>query len=114
LGGIKAGPDPDPKFTASLRQLLQDIGDSKPSDMLTASYAPRISADFRKQITANLPDVKSFSFLSAEAIGEDHFVLDPTLVKAVHYKLVSGDRTVYYTFRLDKYGKVGFIVVTEE
>jgi D-alanyl-D-alanine carboxypeptidase len=114
LGGIKAGPDPDAKFTASLRQLLQDIANSKPSDMLTASYAGRISADFRKQTAANLRDIKSFSFLAAESIGEDHFVLDPTLVKAAHYKLVTGDRTVYYTFRLDKNAKVGFIVVTEE
>jgi CubicO group peptidase (beta-lactamase class C family) len=114
LGGIKTSPDPDPKFTAGLRPLLQDIGDSKPSDMLTASYAPRISADFRKQTAENLKGLKSFSYLAAEAIGEDHFVLDPTLIRAIHYKLVTGDRTVYYTFRLDKYGKVGFIVVTEE
>lgn len=114
LGGIKAGIDPDPKFTDQLRQLLQDIGAGKPSDMLTASYAARISADFRKQTTANLQNAKSFSFLAAENIGEDHFILDPALVKFVHYKLITGDRTLYYTFRLDKDGKVGFIVVTEE
>jgi CubicO group peptidase (beta-lactamase class C family) len=114
LGGLKPGTDPDPKFTSGLRQLLQDIGDGKPSDMLTASYAARISADFRKQTTANLQNAKSFSFLAAETISEDHFILDPTLVKFVHYKLATGDRIVYYSFRLDKNGKIGFIVVTEE
>ncbi len=58
--------------------------------------------------------MKSFSFLAAENIGEDHFILDPTLLKFAHYKLITGNRTFYYTFRLDKDGKVGFIVVNEE
>jgi hypothetical protein len=72
-----------------------------------------ISADFRKEIAKNLKGLKKFLFLGEEPIGEDHFVLDPTLVKAMHYKLVTGDKTVYYAFRIDKNGKVGFIVVAE-
>lgn len=112
LGGLKE--QPDTKVSATFSKLLRDIADGTNSDMLTSSYAGRISADFRKGLAENLKSLKTFSYLGEETIGEDHFILDPTLVKAVHYKLVSGGKTVYYTFRVDKDGKVGFIVVTEE
>lgn len=113
-GGLEEKGSIDPKFTAAVLRLLQDIADGKPSDMLTIPYAARISADFRTQMAERLKSLKSFAYLGEEEIGENHFILDPTLVKAIHYKLVTGDKTFYYTFRMDKEGKVGFIVVTEE
>jgi D-alanyl-D-alanine carboxypeptidase len=112
ISGLKERPDPG--FNAKFSKVLHDIAAGTSSDMLTASFAGRISADFRAQMAANLKSLKTFSYLGEETIGEDHFVLDPALVKAVHYKLASGSKTVYYTFRLDKDGRVGFIVVTGE
>jgi CubicO group peptidase (beta-lactamase class C family) len=109
ISGLKAQSGGDSRF----RQLLQDIADSKPSDMLAATYANRINIAFRSQIGANLKGSKSFAYLGEETIGENHFILDPTLIKAVYFKLTTGERTVYYTFRVNGEGKVGFIVVAE-
>jgi D-alanyl-D-alanine carboxypeptidase len=109
ISGLKEQADPDPRFV----KLLHDIAGNAPSDMLAPAYAARITEDFRKQLASNFKSLKTFSYLGEEAIGEDHFILDPTLVKAVHYKLADGSRSIYYSFRLNKDGKVGFIVVNE-
>ncbi len=113
IGGLTEQSDPG--TNAKYRELLQNIADNKPSDLMAATYPAKISADFRKNLAENLKSgVRSFAYLGQDQVNENHFVLDPTLVKFVHYKLTTGSRTVFYTFRLDKYGKVGFIVVTEE
>jgi len=113
IGGLKEQSDPG--TNAKYLSILQSIADNKPSDMLSATYPAKISPDFRKQLAENLrAGLQKFTYLAEEPVTETHFVLDPTLVKYVHYKLNTGIRTFYYTFRLDKDGKVGFIVATEE
>lgn len=113
IGGLTERPDPG--TSAKYRELLQNIADNKPSDLMAVTYPAKISADFRKNLTDCLKSgVKTFAYLGEEPVTENHFVLDPTLAKFVHYKLVTGLKTMFYTFRLDKDGKVGFIVATEE
>ena len=114
IGGLKDSNDPEPAISKSLLQLLNDLAAGKDNDTLSPSYRPRISDAIRKEIAANLKDLQSFSFLAKEKIGTDHFVLDKTLVTARHYRLKSAKKTIYYTFRLDENGKVGFIVADQD
>jgi CubicO group peptidase (beta-lactamase class C family) len=113
VGGLKEIPNAKRSDTSEFLQLLRDLSAGKGTEKLTSSYSSRINQSFRSEIATNLKTLKSFSYLGKEPFDAEHFVLDPTLVELVFYKLVSEHRTVYYTFRLDKEGKVGGILVDE-
>ena len=113
IGGLKETKEVTANQTNNFLQTLKDIADNKKSDSLTASYAPRISDAFRKQTGENLKQMKSFAFLGKEKITLEHFVLDPTLVEVFYYKMTLTDKTIYYHFRVNKDGKVGFIIAEE-
>lgn len=113
IGGLKEQKEENPNQSNNFLQLLKDIADNKKSERLTASYAPRISDVFRKQTGENLQKMKSFAYLGKEKITPEHFVLDPTLTEMFYYKMSLADKTVYYHFRVNKDGKVGFIIAEE-
>jgi D-alanyl-D-alanine carboxypeptidase len=112
-GGLKETPDATPNQTQNHLQILKNIADNKVSELMSANYASRVPETFRKQIAENLKEMKNFTFLGKEKITADHFVLDPTLVEIFHYKMTLANRTVYYHFRFNKDGKVGWIVLEE-
>lgn len=113
IGGLAEAEDPDPELTKKLLGALREIAEAKDSEMLTESFGKRINQNFREEIAKNLKTFKSFAYLAKEEIGTEHFVLDSTLTQAAHYKLVTGNRTVFYTFRLNKEGKVALILPDE-
>lgn len=113
VGGLKETADPNPQNTQKLLQFLRDIAAGKDSEMLAASFRPKVPASLREQTANNLKAFKSFSFLGKEKLGAEHFLLDSNIIEAVFYKMVTSNRNVYYTFRLDKNGKVAFILTDE-
>lgn len=108
--GMKESADLTPNQTSSYLQALKDISEKRTSNVVSTSYSAKISDDFRKQVSEDLRQMKSFAFLGAEQITRDHFVLDPTLTEIYHYKMTLPGKTVYYHFRLDKEQKIGWIV----
>lgn len=100
----------DPKRTEKALQILKDIADNKANEMFSANYASRVPESFRKQLAENLKQMKSFAFLGNEKIGEDHFMLDATAAEFFRYKMTLANKTVYYHFRMNKEGKIGWIV----
>lgn len=100
----------DSKQTENALQTLKDIADHKTNEMLSANYASRVPDAFRKQLGENLKQMKSFAYLGNEKITADHFMLDPTAFEFFRYKMTLANKTVYYHFRMNKDGKIGWIV----
>lgn len=111
--GLKETADAAPNQTQNYLQTLKSIADNRVSEQMSANYTSRIPETFRKQLAENLKQMKSFLYLGKEKITTDHFVLDPTLVEIFHYKMTLADKTVYYHFRMNKEGKIGWIVAEE-
>lgn len=113
IGGLKATGEETPNQTNNFLQILKDIAENKNSESLSTSYAARISENFRRQTGENLKQMKSFDYLGSEKITAEHFVLDPTLTKVFYYKMMLPDKIFYYHFRVNKDGKIGFIVTED-
>lgn len=113
VGGMKESADVTPGQTSAHLNILKDIADNKTPSQLSTNYASKISEAFRKQLTDNLKQMKSFVFLGQEKITADHFMLDPTAAEFYRYKMNLADKTVFYHFRMDKEGKIGWIVFEE-
>lgn len=111
--GMKDAADITPNQTAEHLQILKEIAAAKTPETLAASYAPKIADAFRKQLTANLAAMQSFKFLGKETITPDHFMLDGNAAAFFRYRMTMPDRTVFYYFRIDKQGKIGWISTEE-
>ncbi len=110
VGGLKEMPDSTPNQMQTYLQILKDIAAGKNPEILSANFAAKVSENFRKQLGENLKQMKSFVYLGTEKITADHFVLDPAAFEFSRYKMTLPDKTVYYHFRMNKDGKVGWII----
>lgn len=111
VGGLKEVVDVNK--TQNALQILIDIADNKSPESLSTNFASRMSDAFRKQLVENLKQMKSFAYLGSEKIGADHFMLDPMASVLFRYKMTLANKTVYYHFRMNKDGKVGWIIFEE-
>lgn len=93
-------------------QALRSIAEKKSSEMLSTNYASKINEDFRRRLGENLKQMKSFAYLGKEKITADHFMLDTT-AEIFHYKMTLSNKTVYYHFRMNKEGRIGWITFDE-
>jgi D-alanyl-D-alanine carboxypeptidase len=110
VGGLKETPDTTPNQTQNALQILKDIAAGKNPEQMSANFAAKASESFRKTLGENLKQMKSFKYLGAEKITADHFVLDPQAAEFVRYKMTLDGKIVYYNFRMNKDGKIGWII----
>jgi D-alanyl-D-alanine carboxypeptidase len=103
----------DTKQTEKSLQILKDIANNKTPEILSANFASKVSETFRKQLGENLKQMKSFAYIGNEKIGENHFMLDPNAAEFFRYKMTLANKTVYYHFRMNKDGKIGWIIFEE-
>lgn len=108
VGGMKEVADAGQ--TQSSLRILKEIAEGKAPDQLSANFASKVSDAFRKQLAENLRSMRSFAYLGAEKIGSDHFMLDVTASEFVRFKMTLAKRDVFYHFRMNKEGKIGWIV----
>lgn len=113
VGGLKETPDATSNQTQNALQILKDIGDNKKPEILSTNFASRMPEAFRKQLAENLSQMKSFAYIGNEKIGKDHFMLDPAAAEFFRYKMTLANKTVYYHYRMNKDGKVGWIIFEE-
>lgn len=111
--GMKELPDAAPNETQKALQVLRDIADKKSPGEMSANFAAKVSDAFRKQLADNLKQMKSFGYLGREKITPEHFMLDATADEFVRYRMSLASKKVYYYFRMNKEGKIGWIVVEE-
>lgn len=109
--GMKEVIDSDQ--TARALQILRDIANGKSPNEMSANFAAKVSDAFRKQLTDNLKQMRSFAYLGREKITTDHFMLDATAAEFVRYRMTLAGKNVYYYFRMNKEGKIGWIVFEE-
>ncbi|MGI8788170.1 MAG: serine hydrolase domain-containing protein [Pyrinomonadaceae bacterium] len=110
VGGLKETPDATPNQTQTYLQILKYIADNKNPEIMSANFSSKVSETFRQQLGENLKQMKSFVYLGKEKITADHFVLDPAAFEFFRYKMTLADKTVYYNFRMNKDGKIGWII----
>ncbi len=114
IGGLTKSEDSESSQLELVHlELLREIAENKPSSMLTAEYAPRITPEFRESTASNLTSLLTFEFLGRERIGDDHFIFDRSLTEARYFKMSTGNRTHYYHFRCRDDGKFGAIFSEE-
>lgn len=111
VGGLKEIIDVE--TTQNALQILKDIADGKSPASLSANFASTVSDAFRKQLADNLKQMKSFAYIGSEKIGENHFMLDAAASEFFRYKMTLANKTVYYHFRINKDGKIGWITFEE-
>jgi len=108
VGGLKEVND-TARRDRSL-QILKDITAKKVPAELSANFAAKMSDAFRTQLSDNLKQMKTFAYLGSEKIGENHFNLDPAAAEFQRFKMVLENKTIYYSFRMNKDGKIGWII----
>lgn len=113
VGGMKEVPETVPNQTRDNLQILRDLAENKRPAALFSNFASKVSEAFIKQLDENLKQMKSFAYLGTEKIGPSHFMLDAAAAEFVRYKMVLPDKTVYYHFRMNKDGKIGWIIFEE-
>lgn len=111
--GMKEMPDATPHETQKALQILRDIADKKSPGEMSANFAAKVSDTFRKQLADNLKQMRSFGYLGREKITPEHFMLDATADEFIRYRMSLGNKRVYYYFRMNKEGKIGWIVFEE-
>jgi aminopeptidase N len=103
----KERPNADPDTTARLRDLLTEMAKG-------ATDSPHIVPGFRRQIPRGqatiarwLKDLKSLTFLAQEDVsGKGEEANGARVSRLRHYKLITGQDTLYLTFHLTADGKV--------
>ncbi|MGB7201424.1 MAG: serine hydrolase domain-containing protein [Pyrinomonadaceae bacterium] len=111
VGGLKEVVDVNK--TKNALEILKEIADGKVPESLSASFASRMPDAFRKQLGENLKQMKSFAYIGNEKIGENHFMLEVAAAEFFRYKMKLVNKTVYYHFRMNKDGKIGWIIFEE-
>lgn len=91
-------------------QLLKDIAAKKMRPELSTNFAAKMSDAIRTQLSDNLKQMRSFAYLGSEKIGENHFILDPAAAEFQRFKMVLATKTIYYHFRMNRDGKIGWII----
>lgn len=111
--GMKQTADATQNQTQQALQILRDIADNKSPNEMSANFAAKVSDAFRKQLAENLKQMRSFIYLGREKITIDHFMLDATAAEFDRYRMTVAGKNVYYYFRVNKEGKIGWIVFEE-
>jgi hypothetical protein len=113
-GAFAERPDPDPALARRLLAMLAAVAERRDTEMLASNLRnpggpSRANPAFG---FATVPD--RFAFLDREDLGTAGQVRFGNTIRSVYrYKLVAGDRTIYYTFELTPDGTVARFVPEE-
>jgi CubicO group peptidase (beta-lactamase class C family) len=110
LGRLEPQPDPDPKTTERLKQLLTDLAAGKADAWVTEGF----QADFAKMSAADrartlrpLKDAKALTLLAVDDLsGRPVQRKGARANRLLHYRIEGGSRPVYVTFYLTGTGEV--------
>ncbi len=111
--GMKETPDLTPGQTKNALHILSEIAAGRSTGEMSTNYTAKVPDAFRKQLAENLKQMKSFVYLGREKITTDHFMLDATADEFIRYRMTLPGKKVYYYFRMNKEGKIGWIQVEE-
>lgn len=114
ISALPERPDPAPETSRRLLQMLSDLAQGKESELLSKEWARLIPQATRVKIAEQLRDLKRLAFLEAETLDKSLNRLGVVVKQINRYKLLSGQRTIYYTFELAEDGRVARLFFEEE
>lgn len=114
ISALPEQPDQAPESSKRLLQMLSDISKGKESELLTKEWARFIPPATKAKIADQLRDLNRFAFLETETLEKKFDRLGTTVTQIKRYKLLSGQRTIFYTFELAEDGRVARLFFEEE
>jgi CubicO group peptidase (beta-lactamase class C family) len=114
LASFQPKPSPDEEMTRLLKGLLTDYANgAKDIPQVTAelrSLLAGFSQSSRETLARRLKNGGSFDFLAYTDVKDKGIErLGSPVVGLWHYRLVTADRTIYYTFYLTSEGRVAYL-----
>ena len=101
-----------PAETARLKEVLAAIGAGREDDR-APGLATRLPPPVRERIAQTAQASATFDFLGADAIGDQHFNLDPALKTIKWYRVPTSTGTRYLTLRLAGDGRLLGVIVED-
>jgi CubicO group peptidase (beta-lactamase class C family) len=103
--GLSPKTDPVPAETVRLKEILAMVGAGR-EDERAPGLATRLPQPVRDRIAATMRTATAFEFLGADAVGDEHFNLDPALRTIKWYRVRTADGMRYFTLRLSADGRL--------
>ena len=103
--GLSPKTDPVPAETVRLKEILAAVGAGREDDR-APGLATRLPQPVRDRIAATMRTATAFEFLGADAVGDEHFNLDPALRTIKWYRVRTADGMRYFTLRLSSDGRL--------
>ena len=103
--GLSPKTDPVPAETVRLKEILAAVGAGREDDR-APGLATRLPQPVRDRIAATMRTATAFEFLGADAVGDEHFNLDPELRTIKWYRVRTADGMRYFTLRLSADGRL--------
>ena len=114
ISALPEQPDPSPETSQRLLQMLSTLAQGKESELLSKEWGRLISQATRAKIADQLRDFKRLAFLETETPNKKLERLGVNVKQINRYKLLSGQRIIYYTFELGEDGRVARLFFEEE
>lgn len=114
ISALPEQSDSDPKTSEGLLEMLRDLAGGREPDLLLPEWRSRVSQTTRAKIAAQLSRLKRFAFLDRESLMKSADRSVTAAMQILRYKLVSGERAIYYTFEMMADGKVSRMIFEEE
>lgn len=114
ISALPEQPDPAPETSKRLLQMLSTLAQGQESDLLTKEWARFVPPATRAKMAVQLRDLKRWAFLETETLKQKLDRLGTTVTQIGRYKLLSGQRTIFYTFELAADGRVARFSFEEE
>ena len=114
LSGVVKDPDPEPALTQRLRAFLERAGRGE----IPADAAPGLGAvlsqnmaEVTRVLGKRLVELRAFTYITTDdARGGGAERLGVPVSRLVHYEMVTGSETRYYTFWLTADGRVADVI----
>ena len=114
ISALPEQPDPAPGTSQQLLQVLTALAQNKEPELLSKEWSRMIPQTTRSKIAEQLKDFKRLVFLETETLNQKLDRLGVTVTQIKRYKLLSGQRTIYYTFEVAEDGRVARLFFEEE
>lgn len=105
IHGLSPKTDPAPAETVRVKEILAAVGAGR-EDERAPGLATRLPQPVRDRIAATMRTATAFEFLGADAVGDEHFNLDPALRTIKWYGVRTPDGMRYFTLRLSADGRL--------
>lgn len=114
ISALAEQADPAPETSQRLLQLLTELAQVKKPELLSPEWERLVPQATRRKIAEQLKDLKRLVFLETETLNPTFDRLGLTVKQINRYKLLSGQRTIYYTFELAEGDRVARFFFEEE